>query len=357
MAKRDFYEILGVSRDADVKTIKQAYRRLAMEYHPDRNPGNPEAEARFKDASEAYGVLSDPEKRELYDRYGHEGLQGQGGFTGVEDIFSSFGDIFSEFFAGDIFGRRRGSRPPRPARGADLRYDLVLTFEEALRGTKKSIELAQLRRCQTCDGIGAEPGTAPAMCPTCRGHGQVVQRTGFMTLATVCPTCSGSGHTIETPCKVCSGTGRAPFTRKVNATVPPGVDTGMRLRIGSEGEEPDSGGSKGDLYIFITVEQSERFVRDGNDLLTRVQVPYTQAILGHTVEIDLVGEPVRVDIPPGTQPSERLRVEGKGAPFIGRKGSGDLFVEVVVTIPKALTKKQQEMVRLLDKLHRETEMN
>lgn len=357
MAKRDFYEILGVSRDADVKTIKQAYRRLAMEFHPDRNPGNPEAEARFKEASEAYGVLSDPEKKQLYDRYGHEGLQGQGGFSGVEDIFSSFGDIFSEFFAGDIFGRRRSSRPPRPARGADVRYDLILTFEEALRGTKKVIEIEQLRRCLKCDGIGAAPGTSPTVCPTCQGHGQVVQRTGFMTLATTCPTCGGRGHTIETPCKECSGTGRAPFTRKVTATVPAGVDTGMRLRIASEGEEPDNGGPRGDLYIFITVEQHERFFRDGNDLLTRVEIPYTAAILGQTVEVDLVGEAVRVDIAPGTQPSQRLRIEGKGAPFIGRAGAGDLFVEVIVTIPKTLSKKQKELISLLEKLHREAEAN
>ena len=350
MNKQDYYEILGISRDATEKEIKQAYRRLAMELHPDRNPNNPEAEDKFKAAAEAYEVLSNPEKREIYNRYGHEGLNGQTGFTGVEDIFSSFGDIFSEFFGGDIFGGHRRSRPPRPARGADLRYDLHLTFKEAFRGTKKELKLKQLRRCQTCDGIGAAPGTSPEACQTCGGHGQVVQRTGFMTLTTTCPTCDGRGVFIPTPCKTCNGSGRAPFLRTVTAVVPAGVGTGMRLRLAGEGEHSEAGGDPGDLYIFISVEPDARLERDGNDLYTEVSVPYTQAILGHQVSIQVVDEQVRVNIPTGTQPGEEIRIPNKGVPLIGKQGAGDLIVRVNVTLPEVITEEERELLLRLQAL-------
>jgi len=349
MGKRDYYEILGVPRDADQRQIKQAYRRLAMQLHPDRNPGDPEAEDRFKEAAEAYDVLSNPEKRELYDRFGHEGLHGQAGFSGVEDIFSHFGDLFSDFFGGDLFGARR-SRPPRPIRGADLRYDLRISFEESLLGTKKKIELTQLRRCNDCDGTGFEPGTTPDMCPTCDGHGQVVQRTGFMTLTTSCPTCGGRGSIITFPCERCEGTGRAPYTRTVTATVPPGVDSGMRLRLGGEGEHPESAGEPGDLYIFIDVEPHSTLEREGNNLRMIAEVPYTRAILGHNIEIDLIGEQIDVQLPPGSQPGDEIRVEGKGVPNVGRPGRGDLIIEIRVRLPDEPTDEERALLERLDEL-------
>lgn len=350
MTKRDYYEILGVERGASQKEIKQAYRRLAMELHPDRNPGDQEAEDRFKEAAEAYDVLNNPEKREIFDRFGHEGLHGQTGFTGVEDIFTSFGDIFSEFFGGDIFGSRRRSRPPRPARGADLRYDLELTFEESLRGTKKDVQVQQLRRCQTCDGIGAAPGTRPIACVTCGGHGQVVQRTGFMTLATTCPICQGRGSIIPNPCPNCDGQGRAPFTRTVSATVPAGVDSGMRLRLAGEGEEPESGGEPGDLYIFIHVLEHPQFHRQEHDLHTTVTLPVTKAMLGCKVEVDLEGDIITVPIEPGTQPGQELVLPGRGMPKIGKSDKGDLVVHVAVELPRKLSTKETRLVVELDAL-------
>jgi molecular chaperone DnaJ len=350
MAKKDYYDILGISREADSKEIKQAYRRLALELHPDRNPDNPETEDRFKEAAEAYDVLSNPEKREIYNRFGHEGLQGQTGFSGVEDIFSSFGDIFSEFFGGDIFGNRRRSRPPRPPRGADLRYDLTLDFEESLKGVKKEIAITQLRRCQQCDGTGAASGTHPDVCTTCGGSGQVVQRTGFMTLASSCPACGGRGTYIPNPCSECDGTGRAPFDRTVTATVPPGIDSGMRLRLAGEGEHPETGGESGDLYIFISVEDHPTLERSGNDLFFQASIPYTSAILGKKIEIDVVGEIVEIQIPPGIQPGELVRVKGKGAPAVGRGITGDLVVSVNVEIPRSLSDEELELIKNLDQL-------
>ncbi|HUU21129.1 MAG TPA: molecular chaperone DnaJ, partial [Phycisphaerae bacterium] len=291
--RKDYYEVLNLPPGADARQIKQAYRKLALELHPDRNPGNPEAEELFKEAAEAYDVLSNPEKREIYDRFGHDGLHGQTGFTGVEDIFSHFGDLFSDFFGGDLFGHRR-SRPPRPARGADLRHDLTLTFEEAIRGAKKKIELSQLRRCELCGGNGSRPGSTPETCATCHGHGQVVQRTGFMTLTTTCPECRGRGIRVVDPCANCAGTGLAPHAHTVTATLPPGVDTGMRLRLAGEGEHPEHGGESGDLYIFIAVRPHERLERHGNDLRCAVRVPYTKAILGQRVVLPAVDEEVEV---------------------------------------------------------------
>ncbi|MCK9459191.1 MAG: molecular chaperone DnaJ [Proteobacteria bacterium] len=348
--KRDYYEILGVPRDADARQIKQSYRRLAMEHHPDRNPDRPDAEERFKEAAEAYEVLSNPEKREIYDRFGHEGLHGQPGFSGVDDIFTHFGDIFSDFFGGDLFGGRRRSRPPRPARGADLRYDLQITFEEAIRGIKKKIEVSQLRTCEACGGDGAAAGTTPEACRTCQGTGQVVQRAGFMTLATMCPSCSGKGTVVGVPCEACHGIGRAPYTRSVTASVPAGVDTGMRLRLAGEGEHPEHGGEPGDLYIFIEVAPHATLVREGNDLLADVTVPFTKAILGHTVTVELVDEEIEVEIPPGSQPGRQIVLEGKGVPYVGRSGRGDLVVTLRIELPERVDGKSRELLAQLDKL-------
>ncbi len=351
MIKRDYYDILGVSRDASTKEIKQAYRRLAMELHPDRNPGDPSAEDRFKEAAEAYVVLSDPEKREIYNRFGHEGLQGQTGFTGVEDIFSSFGDIFSDFFGGDIFSGRRRSSPPRPIRGADLRYDLLLNFEESMKGVKKKIDLTQMRHCRDCDGIGAAKDTQPEACSTCNGQGQVVQRTGFMTISTTCQSCAGRGIWIPNPCEHCNGTGRAPFPRTVTATIPAGIGTGMRLRLAGEGEQPENGGIAGDLYVFIEVEPHSHLARDGDNLHYEVTIPYTRAILGHTVEVELPDEVVQAELPPGIQPGEEIMVKGKGMPYIGRPGAGDLVIQVAVELPRNLTDEERDLVMRLNSLH------
>ncbi|MDD5307348.1 MAG: molecular chaperone DnaJ [Deltaproteobacteria bacterium] len=350
MAKRDYYEILCVSRGADMREIKQAYRRLAMELHPDRNPDNHEATERFKEAAEAYDVLSNTEKRELYDRFGHDGLHGQTGFSGVEDIFTHFGDVFSDFFGGDFFGARRRSRPPRAARGADLRYDLTISFEDALRGVKRKLDIAHLHRCPDCEGTGAAAGTAPEACPICGGHGQVVQRSGFMTLTTICPKCAGAGTWVATPCGRCNGAGRAQYTRTVTATVPPGVDTGMRLRLAGEGQHPESNGTPGDLYVFIHVEPHELLERDGDDLHCELTVPYTRAILGHTAEIPVVDEVVRVEIPRGVQPGDRVRVKGKGAPHVGRSGNGDLVVSVRVALPREPSEGELSLLEQIERL-------
>jgi molecular chaperone DnaJ len=348
--KRDYYEILGVPRDADARQIKQSYRRLAMEFHPDRNPDRPDAEDRFKEAAEAYEVLSNPEKREIYDRFGHEGLHGQPGFSGVDDIFTHFGDIFSDFFGGDLFGGRRRSRPPRPARGADLRYDLQISFEESIRGVKKKIEVSQLRGCGECGGSGAATGTNPEACRSCQGSGQVVQRAGFMTLATICPACAGKGTVIVVPCPACRGVGRAAYSRSVTATVPAGVDSGMRLRLAGEGEHPEHGGDPGDLYIFIQVEPHERIVREGNDLLVDVCVPFTKAILGHAVEVELVDERIQVEIPPGSQPGRQIVLKGRGVPYVGRSGRGDLVVTLRIELPKRVEGRPHELLVELDRL-------
>ncbi len=349
MSKKDYYEMIGVSRQADFKEIKQAYRRLALKLHPDRNPDDPDAEERFKEAAEAYDVLSNPEKRRIYDRFGREGLNGQTGFGQVEDIFSHFGDLFTDFFGGDIFGRRR-SRPPRPPRGSDLRYDLELSFEEAFRGARKKIEVTQLRKCEACEGSGSAPGTSPVICPTCNGHGQVVQQTGFMTLTTTCPDCQGRGSRITDPCTACDGTGRAPYTRTVTATVPPGIDSGMRLRLAGEGEHPEGDGEPGDLYIFIEVDPHPTLEREGNDLRYRLTVPYTRAILGHREEIELVDESVAVELPAGTQPGDVIGVEGKGVPRVGRRGRGDLIVEVDVLLPSSVGEEERSLLERLEEI-------
>ena len=357
MSKRDYYEILGVSRDSNPQQIKQTYRRLAMELHPDRNPDDERAEEMFKEAAEAYDVLSNPEKREIYDRFGHKGLQGHTGFSGVEDIFTHFGDIFSDLFGSDfigsdIFGRRRPSRPPRPARGADLHYELALTFEEALKGAKKKVKITQLRQCEKCEGSGLASGTKAELCKTCGGSGQTVQRTGFMTLAATCHTCKGAGTWIPDPCSVCNGAGRAPFDRSVTATIPKGVDTGMRLRLAGEGEQPDGGGESGDLYISIRVQPHDCLERRGNDLRCELRVPYTKVILGHKIDLEVLDKTVRIDLPPGTQPGDEVRVKGKGAHMVGHSKAGDLVVVVNVELPEELSKKEQELLEELERLRR-----
>jgi molecular chaperone DnaJ len=346
MAKRDYYEILGISRDAGNEDIKKAYRKQALKYHPDRNPGDKEAEERFKEAAEAYEVLRDREKRQIYDQFGHEGLEGRGfrGFSGFEDIFSSFGDIFEDFFG---FSTRRG-RATRARQGRNLRYDLELTLEDAFFGKEEEIVFNRLEICGTCNGSGLSPGTQPQNCPTCQGRGQIIRSQGFFQISTTCPACRGNGQIISDPCKECMGEGRVSVKKKINVKIPPGVDTGSQLRLRDEGEPGDYGGPLGDLFVVIHVKEHEFFTREGDDLLCQIPISFVQAALGDTLVIPVLGEKNghELDIPSGVQPSEILKEPGKGMPSLrAHHRRGDLYVRVIVKIPEKLSERQRELLR------------
>jgi len=345
MYKRDYYEVLGVSPNATQEEIKKAYRRLALRYHPDRNPGDKEAEEKFKEAAEAYEVLRDPEKREIYDRFGHEGLEGRGfrGFSGFEDIFSSFSDIFEEFFG---FRTGRPRRSYGPVQGKSLRYDLELTLEEAFSGKEEEIVFTRLTICRACEGRGLEPGTEPELCPTCQGQGQVIRSQGFFQISTTCPACRGEGQIITSPCHDCHGQGKVHTERRITVKIPAGVDTGSQLRLRGEGEPGEYGGPPGDLFVVIHVKEHEFFGREGDDLICQLPISFVQAALGDQITIPgLDGdEEIEVKIPPGTQPEQILRIPGKGMPRLNGRGRGDLFVKVMVKIPERLTPRQRELL-------------
>ena len=347
--RRDYYEILGVERSAEEDEIKKSYRKLAMQYHPDRNPGNSEAEEMFKEAAEAYEVLSDPQKRDIYNRYGHEGLNGSGyrGFSGFEDIFSSFGDIF-----GDVFGFNTGrSRSRTAARaGADLRYDLQISFMDAALGTTTEIDLEKYVLCPSCKGSGCAPGTSPQICGRCQGRGQVTQSSGFFSISSTCPQCRGQGSVITTPCPECSGVRKVKVRKTVQLKIPAGVETGSRLRLRGEGEEGEYGGPNGDLYVFIEVEPHDVFERSGDDIHCRIPVTFVQATLGGTVEAPILTGTEKLKIPPGTQPGKVFRLKGKGIPHLRGYGRGDQIIETVITVPTKLTKKQEQLLREFEKL-------
>ncbi|MEO1267009.1 MAG: molecular chaperone DnaJ [Myxococcota bacterium] len=341
MDKPDYYELLGVSRDADERTIKKAYRKMAMKYHPDRNPGDTEAENTFKIASEAYEVLRDPEKRRLYDQFGHAGLGGGGGFSGLDDIFSQFGDIFGDLFGGRSGGRRRG-----PARGPDMRYDLEVPFEEAVFGTKRTIEVPRHCACSHCEGSGAEPGTQPITCPTCGGRGQVYHQQGFFTLTTTCPRCRGKGQIIETPCNECDGTGRERTIREVTVRIPAGVDHGTRLRLRGEGEMGQSKGSTpGDLYVFLSVPQHPVFQRNEFDLHMPLEISFVEAALGARLTIPTLEEDQTITLKPGAQPGQKLILRDAGVPRLNGDGRGDIIAHLQVTIPTELDDTQTDLLR------------
>lgn len=352
--KRDYYEVLGVSRDATQEEIKRAYRKLAFQYHPDRNPGDKEAEEKFKEAAEAYEVLRDPEKRRIYDLYGHDGLKGSGyqGFRTHQDIFSAFSDIFEEFFGMGFGGRPRQRSAAQP--GNDLLYTMELTFEEAVLGAEKEIEIETYLRCDSCGGSGATPGTREVTCPTCNGYGQVFQHQGFFRISTTCGRCGGVGRILENPCRVCGGQGRVAGKKRVNVRIPAGVDTGTRLRLRGEGEWGYRGGPPGDLYVQVRVRPHEIFERDGTTIFVKVPVHFAEAVLGGDVEIPTLEGPETLRIEPGTQPGTTFKIPGRGVRSLKTGLRGDLVVEVDVYIPKKINKRQRELLEEFLRIEKET---
>ena len=339
--KVDYYELLGVDRDADAATLKRAYRKLAMKYHPDRNPGDDEAEDLFKQCAEAYQVLSDAKQRRIYDQYGHAGLSGQGFGSGggSEDIFSQFGDIFGDIFGGGGRGRTR--------RGSDLRYDIGITFEEAAFGVRKEISFPRAEVCGVCSGDGAAPGSAPSACGTCEGAGRVTRQQGFFMVQTTCPVCKGAGRLIKDKCQGCTGTGVEEVERTLTVTIPAGVDHGNRLRVSGEGEAGPQGAARGDLYVFILVEDHEAFQRDGADVYLTAEIPFSQASLGGELTVPTLHGDRSVDIPPGTQPGTVIRLRGAGIERLNGRNRGHQYVELRVVIPETLTEGQHELLERL----------
>ena len=352
--KRDYYEVLGVSRNASEDELKKAYRKVAKKYHPDLNPGNKEAEEKFKEVNEAYGVLSDPEKRNKYDQFGHAGVDpnfgaGGGGFNGAG---FDFGDIFSDIFGGGFGGFGGGSRRNGPRRGADVRQAVDISFEEAAFGCKKKINITKQEKCDTCGGSGAAPGTSAETCHRCNGTGQIQtqQRTmlGYMTNVSTCPECHGSGKIIKTPCRDCRGTGKVRKSKTIEIDIPAGIDDGQTMQLSGQGEAGERGGPNGDLLVTIRVRRHPLFRRQDNDVYITMPITIVQAALGATVKVPTLDGTVEYDIPEGTQPGTRFRLRGKGIPFLRGRGRGDQYVTVDVEIPKNLSMKQKELLREFD---------
>lgn len=355
--KKDYYEILSVERTVDGDTLKKAYRKIALQYHPDRNPGNSEAEEKFKEAAEAYEVLSDPQKRSRYDQFGHQAFSGGmggggfGGFHDMNDIFSHFGDIFGDIFGGGMGGAGFGQTQGRNQRGnvqrkgADLRYITEIELKEVFVGKEQEIEFETESSCETCHGSGAEKGSEPTTCKTCNGRGQVVRQQGFFTMATTCHKCHGSGEVIENPCKSCKGKGRQKIKRKITATIPPGVDNGTRLRIQNEGEGGYRGGANGDLFVEIRVKDHEKFEREGDHLFSELKVSYLQFMLGGDITTEALDGEVVVSVDRGCEPGERIKVVGRGLPSLRGSRRGDLYYTLNVLFPDKLTDEEEALLR------------
>ncbi len=353
--KRDYYEVLGVSRDADANEIKARYRKIALRYHPDRNPGDKEAEEKFKEAAEAYEVLSNPEKRRIYDQYGHQGLNGMGGgfsggFRDFDDIFTSFSDIFEDFFG---FKTSSGRSRSRAQRGSDLRYDLEIDFMEAAFGVEKKIDVEKPGVCENCGGSGVMPGSEPKVCRHCGGSGQFIRTQGFFSVKTTCPRCRGQGRIITDYCPECRGRGRVSVRKKLDIKIPAGVDSGSKLRLAGEGEPGYNGGPPGDLYVFIHVRPHEFFERHGNDIVCTVELSFVQAALGDTITVPTLTGEESLKIPKGTQYGDTFRLRGKGIPSLHSGKPGDQVVQVILKTPKHLSKRQETLLKEFAKLESE----
>jgi len=353
---KTYYDILGVAKDASAESIKKAYRKLAMKHHPDRNQGDAKAEEKFKEAAEAYEVLSDQQKRRIYDTYGKDGLRNSGysGPGSSEDIFSHINDLFGDLFG---FGGGRASRrdPNGPAQGEDLRYDIRISFMEAVHGISRQVDITKRETCWTCEGSGARPGHKPQTCPTCQGRGQVIRSQGFFQVSTSCPRCHGSGQVITEPCHDCHGEGLLNRSKKVNIRIPAGVDTGSRMRLSGEGEGGRRGGPSGDLYVVIHVDEHEHFQRDGQTIYLGLPLSMVRAALGCEADVPTVHGSAKLKIPAGTQSGHRFTLHGEGVPSLRGGGKGDMIVEVQVQTPTNLSKEQKELLRQFDTLVTEEE--
>ncbi len=361
MAKRDYYEVLGVGRSADEKDLKAAYRKLAKQLHPDANQGDAQTEAKFKELNEAYDVLKDPQKRAAYDRFGHQAFEngmggGRGGAGFGPDFNSSMSDIFEDLF-GDFMGgggggrgRRGGGRSNGATRGADLRYNMEINLTEAFTGKTAQVRVPSSVTCETCNGSGAKPGTSPKTCSTCGGHGAVRSQSGFFTVERTCPSCQGRGQVISDPCSPCSGQGRVTKERTLSVNIPAGVEDGTRIRLASEGEAGMRGGPSGDLYIFLSVKPHEFFQRDGADLFCKVPVSMTAAAMGGEIEVPTIdGKKARVSVPEGTQTGKQFRLKSKGMPVLRSSQMGDMYIQVAVETPVNLSRRQKELLRDFEK--------
>lgn len=359
MAKRDYYEVLGVSRTGSAEDVKKAYRQMALKHHPDRNPGSKEAEEKFKEAAEAYSVLADPEKRSVYDRFGHEGLRGEGfqGFSGFDaSVFEDFEDILGNFFGfsfGSFFGGRDRRRGAGRQGGGDLALEIEISLEEAAAGVEKDIKLTRAETCPACRGSKRKPGTQVSSCPSCGGHGQVRYQQGFFTVARTCLRCQGRGEIVESPCDACQGKGRVREKRSLKVRIPAGVSDGLRLRLVGEGEAGDEGMPAGDLYVTMRVRRHSFFERDGNNLACEISISFTQAALGARVEIPTLEGSEILKIPAGVQGGEVIRVKGKGIQDVGGRRKGELFVKVLVKTPEGLSKEQKALLVKLAELRGE----
>ncbi len=347
MAKRDYYEVLGVAKDANANDIKKAYRKLALKYHPDKNPGDKEAEAKFKECAEAYEVLSNADKRSKYDQFGHDGLRGSGmhdfSHMNADDISSVFGDIFGDFFGG-FGGSRRGSRRNGPKRGLDLETSVELTLNEIAEGTEKKIEFTRQDECDACKGSGSSKGSKPTTCSTCGGSGQVARGGGFFQMVSTCPTCNGSGQVITNPCKKCHGTGRVAKKRVVTVKIPAGVHEGQGVRVAGEGEPGSMGGPRGDLFCYIRIKAHPFLMRDGSNLIATVPVSFTQAALGASIEVPSLNGTKQFKIRSGTQYGDIFRIKGQGLPDIRTGRKGDQLIRITIETPKKLTQRQRELL-------------